>query len=80
MFVDKYRFVCLYEDTEWIEALYKTLNLFPVDEGNNNRNLFLASLIEELVLNIKYHFTHYNLLVLQGALFIEVCIYLYIKY
>ncbi len=80
MFVDKYRFVCLYEDTEWIEALYKTLNLFPVDEGNNNRNLFLACLIEELVLNIKYHFTHYNLLVLQGALFIEVCIYLYIKY
>ncbi len=80
MFVDEYRFVCLYQDTEWIETLYKTLNPIFIDEGDNNRNLFLACLIEELVLNIKYNFTHYNLLVVQGALFIEVCIYLYIMY
>ena len=48
---------------------YETLDAFLIHEGHNNRHLFLSGLIEELVLNIEYNFTHYNLLLDHGAVF-----------
>lgn len=79
MLVNEHWFVGLNEYAERVKTLNKTLNPFIVDEGHNNRYLFLPGLIEELVLNIKYNFTHYNLLMAHGAVFYG-CKLIYILY
>lgn len=66
MFIDKDRLFSLNEYTERIKALYKAFDFAVVDEGHNYWDLFLTRLIEELVLNIKNYFTHYNLLALNA--------------